>query len=196
MSDEKNKHKPKSVEEDLQGIYEHDLLDENKKRMHPKLRKTFIIIIGIFSILLILSFLYLEFPLFGIIWGQMESKPLQQNAIFVGNITVFFDAAALNTIQTEYANNQKAETSLCLLGSIQDNYYHITSAYKPVIITQSFSQVTFVPCSNDTIIMFHTHPYKSCIASDVDLNTLKENKLNNPYLLMIIMCEPSRFSIY
>ena len=83
-----------------------------------------------------------------------------------------------------------------MLGYEKNRIYHIESLYQPVILSKSFSQVVFQPCSNDTLIMLHTHPYKECLASDTDLQTLNETKESDPKVLMIVMCESSRFSIY
>jgi proteasome lid subunit RPN8/RPN11 len=193
---EKKRHQPKSVEEDLQGIYERELLEETKQKMHPKVKKALILGIGIFCVLLMLSFLYLEFPLFGILWGQMESRPLQGNTITAGNITVTFDTPTINKIRDYYTANQKTEISLCLIGENQGTTYYINDVYKPNTFSQEFNRVVHEPCNASTLIDFHTHPYKSCIASDVDLENLRRNKLNNPAALMLIMCEPSRFSVY
>jgi len=57
-------------------------------------------------------------------------------------------------------------------------------------------KVALVPCSAETKIMLHSHPYKSCVASDTDINTLAKTKKSNPDFLMVIMCEPARFSVY
>jgi hypothetical protein len=196
MSEEKKNHRPKSVEEDLQGIYEHELLEEKRQKMHPGVKKALVIGVGIFCVLLMLSFLYLEFPLFSILFGQMESRPLQEGTIIAGNIAVTFDTPTINKIRDYYAQNQKTEISLCLLGENQGTIYLINSVYKPATFSQTFSQVVHEPCNASTIIDFHTHPYKSCIASDVDLENLRRTKLNNPAALMLIMCEPARFSVY
>jgi len=209
MSHSKHNHDPKTVEEDLSNITEEELLFD-KPQHHHKFKKAAIIAISIFLLILLLSYFYLGYPLFHVLAGRIESNPLNNNLISVGNITVFIENTALNTIQTSYVNNTRVETSLCLIGYVDTAFsqsgtinqnenkknYIITNAYTPVILSQSFNQVTFEPCRNDTIIMFHTHPYKSCLASDTDINTLRNNQLNNQNLLMIVMCEPNRFSVY
>ena len=72
----------------------------------------------------------------------------------------------------------------------------IISFYQPDVYEESVSHVSFEPCSPDTTIMLHTHPYKRCIASDTDMNTLSETKKNNPEVIMVVMCEAKRFSVY
>ncbi|MFA6072924.1 MAG: hypothetical protein WC758_02335 [Candidatus Woesearchaeota archaeon] len=186
---------PKTVEEDLQSITEEELLKE-KKTLSKKTKRALILVSGLVMIFLMLSFIYIQFPISNIIAGQIESNALNNNLLNVDNLTIFFEDNALNTIKTSYANNPKVETSLCLIGTNISTSYTITSAYTPKIYSQTFNEVIFESCNSNTIIMFHTHPYKSCIASTTDLETLKKNKLTNPKLLMLIMCEPDRFSTY
>jgi hypothetical protein len=193
MSGEK-KRKPASVEEDLRDIREEDLL--RKKGTNPRTKKIILLLVGIFAVLLMFSFIYIEFPVFNILFGQLESRPLQENTISAGNITVVFSTDALNSIRSYYDRNQKTEISLCLSGSTDGRTYFIDGVYKPITLSQSFSRVVHEPCNASTLIDFHTHPYKSCVASDVDLENLARTKLNNPEAVMLIMCEPARFSVY
>ena len=61
---------------------------------------------------------------------------------------------------------------------------------------QTFNHVQFEKCSKESFAILHTHPYKSCIASDTDIKTLKSSQKENPAMLMIVMCDPQRVSVY
>jgi hypothetical protein len=186
---------PKTVEEDLESIHEDDLFRPEHK-INPRTKKILVIITGAIILILFLSLTYLSGPLFNIVAGQIESKSVNNNVLALSNFDVIFSDSALSTIQQSYAANPALETSLCLIGEKKDNKYMISSAYIPIIFEQTSRSVTHEPCNSSTIIMFHTHPYKSCLASSVDLDTLKRSQLNNPPMLSIVMCEPNKFSVY
>lgn len=192
---ERRKSLPRTVDEDLDSINESELLRE-EKRTNPKIKRAFLIGAGIISILLLLSFFYLEGPLFGVIQGSIESRSPENNILSLKNISIHFTSQALTALSGLSSPNTQVETSRCLKGTIQGSNYYIDEVYTPVIYDQSFNHVTSEPCSNDTLIMFHTHPYKSCIASSVDLNTLKATQSANPQIIMIIECGKNRFSVY
>ena len=65
-----------------------------------------------------------------------------------------------------------------------------------MITYQTYTEVSFKACPDDTLIMLHTHPFKHCEASRTDLNTLRKQKRVNENLLMIVMCEDNRYVIY
>ncbi|MGV8169687.1 MAG: hypothetical protein ACP5N3_06565 [Candidatus Nanoarchaeia archaeon] len=191
----KEKIKPKTVEEDLASINESELLD-SKKEINPRTKKMLILSGGTIIIILFLSLIYLQYPLFNIIQGQIESRSVNNNVLEMKDFNVVFTDAALLKIRNSYAENPEVETSLCLIGEKKGTDYFISDAYTPVIFEQSFRHVSHQACNSSTIIMFHTHPYKSCVASDTDLNTLKRNQLSNPDMLTIVMCQPNRYSVY
>lgn len=161
-----------------------------------KTKRLLITLMGIFIIFLFLSYFWSSFPLSTILSGKLESKPVQDNKIILPNATIIFENDTLTLLQQQYFSVQKTEFSLCLLGDKINSDYHITSFYPPVTLKQTFNQVVFEPCSKDTLVMLHSHPYKSCLGSEQDLQTLKETQKSNPDTIMIIMCEPGRFSVY
>ena len=115
--------------------------------------------------------------------------------------TVEFEELVLFELLTLYYANQAHEFCVCLQVEFDENLflkdkYLVTNLYVPVIYEQSYSHVRFESCSSDTLIMLHTHPYKSCLASNTDLETLEKSQLGNPNLVMLVMCEPGRFSVY
>jgi len=179
-----------------QHAQKHETHEEELPEQPSKLKKLFIIMGGLCLILLMLSFTFVSFPISDIIRGQLESNPLKDNIIQLENFAIIFENNTLEELQQIYFTEQKNEFSVCLSGNKENQEYHINSLYQPEMYEQSFNHVTFQPCSQDTLIMLHSHPYKSCLASDTDLNTLKQTQLNNPDVLMVIMCQPDRFSIY
>jgi len=81
-------------------------------------------------------------------------------------------------------------------GIKENDVYYITSLEQPTMYEQAFNHVSFAPCSEESLILLHTHPYKKCIASETDINTLREMQQRNADVLMVVMCEPDRFSVY
>lgn len=184
--------KPKEFED----LNEEDLIKEYEKSSNKKYKKYYIILIALFSVILMSSYIYLSFPIYGIIAGQIESQQINENVLSARDINVIFQNQTNQIVFNSYNDNPDVETSLCLEGFREQNNYYITYVYTPTIYSQSYTHVSHASCSNKTIAMFHTHPYKSCIASRTDINTLRENQNKNPDVIMIIMCEPDRFSVY
>lgn len=160
------------------------------------LKRTLIVIGGLILIILIVSFILVSFPIGNILQGKLASSTLQGNTIILRDFSIVFQNETISDLKSKYFQEQKTEFSLCLLGTKQGENYFITSFYQPKIYSQAFNEVIFEPCSADTLIMLHTHPYKSCIASQTDLETLNKTKARNPEVLMVVMCEPERFAVY
>lgn len=179
-------------EELLSDLKELDHLPEEKP---SRLKKIILIGIAILFVLLMISFIFVTFPLDDIIKSKVKSSLLQDNVITLDNFRIVFENGTEEILKSYYFNEQQVEISLCLEG-YQEGDYYITSLYEPQTYQAAFNQVSFESCSTETVIMLHTHPYQRCLASDTDLQTLEKNKVTNPDLLMVVMCEPDRFSIY
>lgn len=160
------------------------------------LKKVIIFMVGIGLMALIIFSIFSYFPLADIIRGQLQSAPLKSNVITADGFSIIFENNVHRELQTIYFTEQEAEFSVCLQGKKINNDYYIHYLYQPVIYEQSFNHVSFEPCSSDSLIILHSHPYKSCLASQADLNTLKWSQQKNPDVLMVVMCEPARFSVY
>ncbi len=187
----------KTIEEDLRLIKESELLNHKKPSpLSSFATKLFFAFGGLLTLLLLASFIFLSYPIDHIIAGKLESHTPIANTILIGNLTLIFEQNTDQQLQTLYLNQQKVEFSVCLLGTKDLNTYHLTSLYTPKMYKQTFNHVIFEPCNKDTLIMLHSHPYKSCLASDTDINTLKQTKQTNPDILMVVMCEPQRYSVY
>lgn len=168
----------------------------HEEEPESKLKKIAVLIIGIFLLLTSLSYFLLGPQAYDVIAGQLESTPLDNNIIQLENFSIIFNEPTLQELQTIYLAEQKVEFSLCLKGNKQSGNYYITSLYQPKTFQATFNHVSFEPCSSDTLIMLHSHPYKSCLASETDINTLRNTQQYNPSVLMVVMCEPGRFSVY
>ncbi len=171
-------------------------MEEEEIKEESKILKVILFIVGIILIILMISYIFVGYPLGHIIRGQLSSFPLEDNKILVENLEIQFTDKVLEELKSIYFKEEKHEFSVCLLGQIKGEMYLIKDLYQPKTFVQTFNHVTFEPCSQETLIMLHSHPYKSCLASSTDLNTLKRSQQGNPKILMIVMCEPSRFSVY
>jgi hypothetical protein len=168
---------------------EGDIIEESK----PKRIVT--LIIALFLFFLIIGYFLLSYPLYSVLGSLSESKLIENNTISLNKNSIIFTNNTYQELVNHYLGNQKVEVSLCLMGEIAENYL-ISELYYPEIIEQSFGQVIFKSCPRDTIIMLHSHPYKKCIASNQDLKTLKNIRKSNQQIIMLIMCEKDRFSVY
>jgi len=178
-------------EEKIEEEVEEEVVEEESV-----IKKVILIVIAIAILILITSYVFVTFPIGDILRGRMESAKIENDVIYLGNLSIVFENNSYYTLKREYFGEQKTEFSLCLLGHKENSTYYITSMYQPETYSKTFSQVSFKQCSEDTLILLHTHPYKSCLASPEDIKTLNNTKKLNPDVLMVVMCEPERFSVY
>jgi proteasome lid subunit RPN8/RPN11 len=184
----------KKVLEDINNHFENDEINKEPKSF---IKKFFLISISLLLILLMISYIFVSYPIADIISGKLESSPIKNGIIELEEFQILFDKATLNHLKTIYRNEQKVEFSVCLSGEILNKEtYYITKLYQPKMYKQTFNHVSFAPCTKDSLIMLHSHPYKSCLASQTDLDTLSKSKTINQNLIMVIMCESERFSVY
>jgi hypothetical protein len=158
-------------------------------------KKIILVSTSIILILLVVSYILASYPLFTIISSLSESKSAKNEIIVMNDFSVLFTENTYEELQEYYNKDLSVEMAVCLKGIKVENYT-IDEIYQPRIIDQTFSHVLFEPCSKDTLILLHSHPFRKCIASEQDLLTLNAIKQDNNDSLMIIMCEPDRFSVY
>lgn len=174
----------------------HKLIHKEANRSYKQFLVFFTtaLLIGLFTSFAIFS------PVNAVIEGQLRSSSLNNNLVIFGDYSLYFSRAVTNTLPSLYTQNQinnNVESAYCLLGETTGNKaYEITGIFYPKIYSQSRTHVSFSPCPPETVVMLHTHPYKSCLASDVDLESFKQAKSTNENLLMIVMCESMRFTVY
>lgn len=191
----------KEVLEEIIESVEHEV-EEVEHYLIRFFKKFSLIFLGIFLVLLMVSYIFVSYPLSGIIRGQLESTPLDDGIIEVvdENLQIIFNQQTLDELTEIYLNEQEVEFSVCLSGQMINesnlDVYYLDSLYVPEMYEQTFNHVRFKSCPVETLVMLHSHPYKSCLASETDINTLESSKSGNRDLLMIVMCEPGRFSVY
>lgn len=167
---------------------------DKEPEKNSKTKKTILLITTTFLIILMLSFIYLSAPVYTYIYGLAGSSKLKNNEItFKNTVTVIFEQEILEFLQQLY-NPIGDERALCLKGELENNTYTINSYYKPIIYDRAWNFVSHSPCQEDTLIMFHTHPFFRCEPSRTDRNTLRMSQINNPEVIMLVMCGPTRFS--
>ncbi len=185
----------KMKKENPEEVVEQDIEVEISQE-ESSFKKFLVIIMAVFLALLVISFAFVNYPLGDIFQGRVESREIVGNILMAKNFSILFENNTANRLNKLYFKDRTKEISVCLLGYKEEREYHITSFYQPETYADSYSHVSFRPCSKDTLIMLHTHPYRHCIASQTDLETLNKTKQVNQDVLMVIMCEAERFSVY
>lgn len=173
-----------------------DLPEEKESTIPPIIKKAFLLCIGIFLVLLMVSYIFVTFPIGDIIQGKTQSTLLQGNMLILPEFSIIFQNDTAEELESLYLQEQREEFSVCLRGSYRNNLYTIASFYQPTTYRRTFSHVTFESCNAETVIMLHSHPYKRCTASQTDLETLRKSQAENPEMLMVVMCEPKRLAVY
>jgi hypothetical protein len=172
------------------------MIEENNiGERDPLWRKIIIMLIAIALLFLVTSYILLSYPIFPILESISESKLAENKTIVLEDFSIIFTEGTYDGIQEYYNGDLSVEMAVCLKGTISGDYT-INEIYQPEIIEQTFDHVSFRPCSEDTLILLHSHPFRRCIASQQDLITLDSTKEKNPNSLMVIMCEQNRFSVY
>ena len=191
------------MDEELRKELEYLNHEELPEEKPSRLKKMIIIGMAVFLALLMISFIFVTFPIGDILQGKVESKLLKGNVIDLDSFKIIFESDLEEVLKSYYFSEQEKEISLCLEGYREEDRhntafsdYYITSLYEPKTYSSAYNHVSFESCSAETVVILHTHPYKRCIASEQDLEMLNESKLSNPDVLMIVMCEPDRFSVY
>jgi hypothetical protein len=179
--------------EEIEKITDEELEKEHSK--NEKFRKLFIRALAVFLVLLMLTFLYLGSPVYNYIFGLAGSSTIKENneLEFKNEITVRIDDEVLIFLQELY-NPLGDERAVCLMGEIKNDEYIVQSYYKPIIFDRGWNYVSHSPCTEGTIIMMHTHPFKRCAPSQTDKNTLRITQQTRPEIIMMVMCGKNRFS--
>jgi hypothetical protein len=172
-----------------------DLDDTN----HPRYLKGKLV--AVFGLLMVLFLtLYLVFaPIQHVVFGEFISQSIEQNKLTLGDVSIYFPddvAKELSFIYQSEQESRRVESSVCLRGFFDSGTYSIDEIFYPLITYQTYTEVSFKACPDDTLIMLHTHPANNCEASRVDRMTLRKRQYMNENVLMIIMCADNRYAIY
>ncbi len=166
-----------------------------EKKPNPRLKRFKVVFLAVFMVLLMVSFIYLGYPVYSYIFGLAGSSKVDSldEAVFRDSVVVSFDEDVLSFLEELY-DPFGDERAVCLLGEIRGNEYIVSDFYKPVVFDRAWNRVSHEPCGEDTIIMLHTHPFSRCAPSRADETTLRRSQVNNPDLIMLVMCGSRRFS--
>ncbi|MDO8628153.1 MAG: hypothetical protein Q7R56_00160 [Nanoarchaeota archaeon] len=154
------------------------------------------LVLGSLLVVLFFSLVLLEYPLGDIFQGKLESKKLVANTIVADDVVIHVDESVRVWLQSLFLSFQDREFSVCLLGTIEDEEYVIASGYQPRVIDAGVDHVVFSSCNEQTLIMLHSHPLNHCLASAQDIRTLRDSQRLNPSMVMVVMCNRERFSVY
>ena len=171
------------------------MIEDNFEEKQPILKRIIVIFMAIGLILLIMSYILASYPLFPILASLSESEIAENRTIEFNGFSIIFTKDTYEQLQEYYNEDLSVEMAVCLKGEINNDYI-IDEIYQPIIIEQQVDHVTFRPCSSDSIILLHSQPFRHCIASEQDLITLDQVKKRNSEVIMVIMCESDRFSVY
>lgn len=126
----------------------------------------------------------------------MSFKAEENEIDFSFGNKLVFEGNTLKGLKEIYYENPNVEFKACLRGNKINSVYYITKIVVPITYEQTYRSVTSEPCSPDSIVDLHSHPFRRCLPSDQDFNNFKLFKERNPDALMIVMCEDNRFGIY
>jgi proteasome lid subunit RPN8/RPN11 len=172
----------------LEGIKPEEL--EVPEEPDPWWRRPFVIVIGIFLLVLILSL-----TLFDAINGIIQSKSIKNHELIFGNAKIVFEGNTLRQLQDEFISNEHREIKACLFGEQRESAYIISKVEFPSIIQANVVHVVSVPCPENTLIDLHSHPINQCLASEQDISVYNRAKELNLQLRMMVMCSSTRFAL-
>jgi|SRR3989344_2225620 len=175
-----------------------DKFNEEESKLHKAIKRIFIIIMALFLIMLILTYLVPGNNILSILEGRFVSVPIEED--FTANLDnggkVVFSSSVYEELKQIYLKEQKNEFKVCLVGNkILDRYY-ITELRTPKTISQDVFSVYAEQCSKETLIPLHSHPFKHCIFSSQDIKSYELFKEINKDAIIGLMCEPARFNFY
>ncbi|MFP4117520.1 MAG: hypothetical protein ACLFTR_01215 [Candidatus Woesearchaeota archaeon] len=183
----------KDIYDDLEELKQDDIDEPETETPN---RRFSVILISLFLVILMASYIIIGFPMRSVIFGQMRSDTPSGNILRTRDLDLVFEGETLEKATEAWHENRDVETTLCMHGERKGDTYILHDAYEPEIYEQSFTYVRHEACDDDTILLFHTHPYKRCIGSEADDMTLRDAQRLDPDIAMIIMCEQDRFSVY
>lgn len=156
----------------------------------PKWKKPFLIAVGVFLLILILSLSFSD-----TLMGIIQSKTTTDNALHFTHSTIIFTNNTLAQLRNEFVTNEHREIKACLFGTKENDDYIIDKVEFPEVIRANAIHIVSTPCPIDIIIDLHSHPINRCLASDQDLLYYNRIKASNPDVRMMVMCSTTRFAL-
>ena len=166
-----------------------EIEDSEESEFQKSVKKVLRILIGLFLIFLMLSFVVPQ----EVLLSLALSKTPENYVIDLGNKEIVFEKAAYERLRDYYFTHQFSEFKLCLTGKIQDEKYIIDDLYSPKIFLATPVSVHSVSCSDGTLIDLHSHPFRNCLFSEQDV--VSYNKLGKE-TIGAVMCDIDRFNFY
>jgi hypothetical protein len=166
--------------------------------LEPKWKSYAIRITAIVLLLLVLSYFLVISGAYEQIMGLFTTKTENKGIITAGNVTLEIQPEVLKKLQDAFLQHQDREIKACLTGTYDSTkkYYTISEIKFPGIVSADVVHITTDECPSDTLVDLHSHPVNYCTASDTDIKTYTMSKNSNPNLLMVVMCNTNRFSVY
>lgn len=174
--------------------HKHQNFKENKNLI---LKKGLILLFSIFMVFLMISFVFVSYPILDIIKSKDVASDASTNILeFNDGYKVVFENDTFQGLRENYKEKSALEFVICMKGSFNNKTYLIESFYEPEIYSRTFNHVSFESCDNESLVLLHSHPHKHCVASNTDINTLRKMQEVNKETLMMVMCEFDRISVY
>jgi len=160
-------------------------------------KKILIVFLGLFLIVLMLSYFLTSSSVWNVIYGFVESSKLKEQTVKIDRESkLIFNNESLEVLNKLYDENLDREFKVCLKGFKVGETYYIEETIQPKTFLQEFNRVVAEPCSEEYLVSLHTHPFKHCLPSQIDLKNFEKFKEKNEDVMMAIMCERDRFGFY
>ena len=171
-----------------------DIIEEERP---SKFKKTFIIIIAVFLMFLLVTYLTSNSLISNIFIGLIQSDKINNNIVSINSTNnLIFQDNVYDDLLKIYDSNPELEFKVCLNGKILNGDYYINDIYVPETYLQTSNKVIADSCPDYTIVDMHSHPLKHCVPSEQDFNSFKLFKEKNNNAIMAVMCERGRFNFY
>ena len=171
---------------------------EKEEKKTSWIKKLCILILALFLILLILSYVLAGSDIVSILGGKFASYEVGKDLSIRmddGKL-IIFDEKTYAELVSVWDENRKAEFKVCLSGTKEGYVYYIKKIMYPLIFKQTVFSVTSEPCPKETLISLHSHPDNRCLYSLQDSRAHREAAKSNPDLLSAVMCSKVRFGFY
>lgn len=178
------------TDEVLKGVKPGDI-EREIKEPESKIKHFLVIGVGIFILLIVLSWTF-SFEL----GGYINSRKVSNNVLDFKETKIFFEGDVLQRLLEEYQTNEHREIKACLFGERIGADYIIGDVIFPTVVRANVLHVVSVGCPENTTIDLHSHPINECWPSEQDLETYSTISQENPGIRMIIMCGRDRFSLF
>lgn len=145
-------------------------------------------IVGIFMVLLILSYMLAGYSVMGVIVGLFDSETVDGNVIESDYGDIVFGPRVGEVLSNLYHENEK-EFKACVMGTYNGGYV-LDKVFLPNIHFQDYDRVVSSPCPEGTLLDLHSHPQQHCTFSAQDLNGFDPMSEDT---LLTVMCGDDRF---